>query len=110
MLLSNYIGFLLNLKDISVISCNEHSIVLSLPRKFHTCPYYNHKTNKGHDYRLQKIKHFFKIEKPLSIFIRKRRYVCSNCSKSFLEDIPLLDKYQRMTISLKISKGVDGYC
>ena len=97
MLLSNYIGLLLNLKDVSVISCNEHSIVLSLPRKFHSCPCCNHKTNKVHDYRLQKIKHFFKIEKPLFVFIRKRRHACSNSSKHFLEEIPFLGKYQGMT-------------
>lgn len=103
MLLSNYIGLLLNLKDVSVISCNEHSIVLSLPRKFHICPCCNHKTNKVYDYRLQKIKHFFKIEKPLSIFIRKRRYICPNCSKRFLEEFSFLGKYQRMTIPLKKS-------
>lgn len=103
MLLSNYIGFLLNLKDISVISCNPHSIVLSLPRSFHSCPCCKHKTNKIHDYRLQKIKHFFKTEQTLSIFIRKRRYVCPNCSKRFMEDIPFLGKYQRMTTSLKKS-------
>lgn len=101
MLQSNYIGFLLNLKEVSVVNCNEHSIVLSLPKKLHTCPCCNHKTDKIHDYRLQKIKHFFKTENPISIFIRKRRYVCPNCHKRFLEQIPFLGRYQRMTVSLK---------
>ena len=52
MLQSNYIGFLLNLKEVSVVNCNEHSIVVSPPKKLHTCPCCNHKTDKIHDYRL----------------------------------------------------------
>lgn len=43
MLLSNYIGFLLNLKDMSVISCNEYIIVLSLPRSFYYTEEINNK-------------------------------------------------------------------
>ena len=101
MLQSNYIGFLLNLKEVSVVNYNEHSVVLSLPRKFHTCPCCNHKTDKIHDYRLQKIKHFFKTENLISIFIRKCRYVCPKCHKCFLEQIPFLGRFQRMTVSLK---------
>ena len=38
MLQSNYIGFLLNLKEVCVISYSEVSIVLSLPQKYHICP------------------------------------------------------------------------
>ena len=68
MLQSNYIGFLLNLKEVCVISYSKSSIVISLPQKYHICPNCKHKTNKAHDYRLQKIKHLFKTEEPISIF------------------------------------------
>ena len=99
----SYIGFLLNLKEVCVISYSKSSIVLSLPQKYHVCPNCKHKTNKVHDYRLQKIKHLFKTEEPISIFLRKRRYVCPHCSKRFLEKNSFLGKYQRMTTSLKKS-------
>ena len=99
MLQSNYIGFLLNLKEVCVISYSKSSIVLSLPQKYHICLNCKHKTNKVHDYRLQKIKHLFKTEEPISIFLHKRRYICPHCSKRFLEKNSFLGKYQRMTIS-----------
>ena len=44
MLQSNYIGFLLNLKEVCVISYSKSSIVLSLPQKYHICPNCKHKT------------------------------------------------------------------
>lgn len=103
LLLINYIGKLLNLKGISSISFSKDGIIVSLPKKPHICPCCQQKTNKVHDYRSQKIKHLFKTEHPISIIIRKRRYVCPHCSKRFLEDIPFLGKYQRMTTSFKKS-------
>ena len=100
MLQYNYTQLLLNLKDVSIIDFNSRSFTISLPRKFHICPCCGNKTNKIHDYRLQKIKHFFKSEADLSIFIRKCRYVCPHCFKRFTEHIPFLGKYQRMTTSM----------
>ena len=44
MLQSNYIGFLLNLKEVCVISYSKSSIVLSLPQKYHICSNCKHKT------------------------------------------------------------------
>ena len=38
MLQSNYIGFLLNLKEVCVISYSKSSIVLPLLQKYHICP------------------------------------------------------------------------
>lgn len=72
---NNYIQLLLNLKDVFIIDFDSHSFTIALPRKFHTCPCCGNKTNKVHDYRLQKIKHF------------------PHCFKRFTKHIPFLGKY-----------------
>ena len=99
MLHSNYIQILLNLKDISIINFSDTSVTIQLPRKPHLCPCCHHTTNSVHDYRLQKIHHLTYCTQSFSIFISKRRYRCPFCNKRFIENIPFLGKYQRMTTS-----------
>lgn len=96
---SNYTQILLNLKDVSIINFSDTSVTIQLPRKSHLCPCCHHSTNSVHDYRLQKIRHLVHCPYPFSIFIRKRRYCCPFCNKRFIENIPFLGKYQRMTTS-----------
>lgn len=101
-MLANYITtFFLNLKDISVFIFSNNSITIQLPRNFHSCPSCGHSTNKIHDYRIQPFKHIPIPHLDYSIFLRKRRYVCSHCSKRFFEHNHFLPKYQRISTNLK---------
>lgn len=70
---------------------------IEMPVKEHICPYCGCSTSKIKDYRIQKIKDIDLIGKRLFIFLRKRRYICARCHKSFTEDNPLAAKYQRVT-------------
>ena len=60
MLDTNYTTKLLDLQDVDVKNiektCGTQFITLRLKRKIVSCPVCNSKTNKIHDYRLQKVK------------------------------------------------------
>ncbi|MBP2632833.1 MAG: transposase family protein [Firmicutes bacterium] len=101
MLDTQFTTFFLDLEDLSIVNSTQDSLTIQLPRKLHTCPCCGQQTQKVHDYRLQKIKHLPLLHKPYDLFLRKRRYACTHCSKRFLEDNPFLSKYQRMTSLLK---------
>ena len=101
MLNTQFTTFFLDLEELSIVNSTQNSLTIQLPRKFHTCPSCGQQTQQIHDYRLQKIKHFPLLYKPYDLFLRKRRYVCPDCSKRFFEENPFLLKYQRMTTALK---------
>ena len=60
------------------IENNENfiSISLEMKRKPHKCPCCNEKTDRIHDYRLQKIKDIHAFGKQVYINLRKRRVLC----------------------------------
>jgi len=68
-----------------------------MPRKKHVCPNCSEKTDTIHDYRKQKIKDIPTRHKKTFLFLRKRRYKCNLCGKSFTENVPFLPKYYHST-------------
>lgn len=67
------------------------------PRRKNRCPVCGWETDKVHDYRWQQVKDLRAYGKPTLLHIRKRRYVCTHCGKRFIEDIPFLPRYHRVT-------------
>lgn len=101
MLYSYFTEKLIGLQGVLIknIENNENfiSISLEMKRKPHKCPCCNEKTDRIHDYRLQKIKDIHAFGKQVYINLRKRRYVCKHCGKRFYETIDFLPRYHRMT-------------
>ena len=97
----NYINKILKLKDFSVEKIeNKHNnikIYGKMVVKEQTCPCCGHKTTRIHDYRKQEIKDISAFGKTVTIILNKRRYLCTNCGKRFIESVPFLAKYQRRT-------------
>lgn len=73
------------------------------PRRIHYCPHCNTPTNRIKDYRYQRVLACIIDDKPAYIRIRKRRYDCPCCGKTFYESIPGLSKYQRRTNQQQLS-------
>lgn len=63
----------------------------------HVCPRCQEKTQRVHDYRIQKIKHLKWFERLTSIFYKKRRYACGACGKKFPEHNSFVARYQRFS-------------
>ena len=101
MLDTQFTTFFLDLEEVCVTGSSNNSLTIQLPRQSHICPFCGNLTEKIHDYRIQKIKHIPLPHKVYDLFLRKRRYTCSNCAKHFAESNPFLGKYQRMTTLLK---------
>ena len=89
------------LKDCLVTKIEENGekvlIHLEMERISHTCPECKNKTNKVHDYRLQKIKHLAWFQRKTEIWYKKRRYSCK-CGKRFLERNSFVSRYKRGSI------------
>lgn len=85
---------------------------VEIPRRHHRCPSCKERTNRVHDYRLQKVQHLKVYERTSFLFYRKRRYVCV-CGKRFFEENPFVDRYQRhstewnQAIGLRIIQGMN---
>ena len=56
-----------------------------LKRKAHICPFLRRKTNKIHDYQIQRIKYLPAFGKPMVVILQKRRYHCE-CGKHFFDE------------------------
>ena len=65
------------LKGVIIENCEQlqERMVLhvSMPKKEHICPACGMKTNKVHDYRMQKIKHLKWFERLTILFYKRRR-------------------------------------
>lgn len=72
-------------------------IFVEMEPRTHRCPQCNARTNKIHDYRIQKIHHLKWFERTTQIFYRRRRYVC-DCGKRFSEKTPIVERYQRTSV------------
>ncbi len=66
-----------------------------MERKEQICPHCGTKSSYVHDYREQKVKAAPIDGVPVILNLRKRRYVCPNCKKRFIENIPWLTRYKR---------------
>ncbi len=104
---SNCIKNLLDLKEIIIKSvknlkdCVE--IYAELPISEQICPCCESKTSKIHDHYIQPIKDIPIQFKPTTIFLKKTRYECKNCGKTFYPTNNFIGKYQRK------SKRLIGY-
>lgn len=74
-------------------------------RKAHRCPVCRERTNRVHDYRIQKIQHLKMFERTSYLFYRKRRYACS-CGKKFPENTHAVERYQRHTAEWNQALGL----
>jgi transposase len=101
MLCDNYTTELLGIKDVIITDVKSDEDCLEIyaimPRQKHICPKCGQETDKIHDYRWQPVKDLQAYGKPTLLRIRKRRYVCSHCGKRFIEDVPFLPRYHRVT-------------
>ena len=85
-------------------------IYIEMERKKHRCPNCGCKTDRIHDYRVQKVNHLKWFERKTQLFYRRRRYACA-CGKRFSETNPFVERYQRgsiewnQAISIKAIKG-----
>jgi len=91
---------LLGLKDIFITDVKETESELSISlistKDKPCCPHCNLSTHI-HAYRWQKIKDLRIRGKPVILYLRKRRFRCNNCKKTFFEKISFLPRYHRMT-------------
>lgn len=98
-MLSNCIKNLLNLKEVNVKSVknlkNSVEIYAELPISEQVCPCCGTTTSKIHDYYTQPIKDIPIQFKPTTIFLKKTRYECKNCGKSFYPQNDFVSKYKR---------------
>lgn len=104
---SNCIKNLLDLKDVFIKSVkninNSVEIHAELPISEQICPCCGSKTSKIHDHYIQPIKDSPIYFKPTTVFLKKTRYECKNCSKIFYPDNSFVGKYKRK------SKRLIGY-
>lgn len=92
---------LLGLKDVIVKNVEETAesihIEIELSRHPHKCPCCGKTTDRIHDYRRQIVKDSSAFGKQVYLHLRKRRYVCTQCGKSFHEFNSFLPRYYRST-------------
>ena len=97
---NNFISELMELEDVIITNVEAtktaRHIHIEMPRRVHHCPSCGSETDRIHDYREQIIKDI-PYMKDSYLHLRKRRYVCRECSKRFYEDVPFLPRYYRMT-------------
>ena len=97
---NNFISELMELEDVIITNVEAtktaRHIHIEMPRRVHHCPSCGSETDRIHDYRDQIIKDI-PYMKDSYLHLRKRRYVCRECSKRFYEDVPFLPRYYRMT-------------
>lgn len=77
------------LQDFDVFCEGGHiHINVTLKKKMHSCPICSSATATTHSYVVKKIRHSVLHTAPCTIHYRARRYVCSNCRKTFYENNP----------------------
>jgi transposase len=62
-----------------------------------SCPCCSSSTKRVHDYRTQNIEDIPLQEKTVTLVLRKRRYLCTDCGKRFHEHYSFLPHYHRRT-------------
>ena len=76
-------------------SKNCVEVYAELPISKQVCPCCGSYTSKIHDHYTQKIKDIPIQFKPTTIFLKKTRYECKNCGKSFYPKNDFIAKYKR---------------
>ena len=98
---NNCINNLLNLKGVFIKkvenSENNISIYVETEHKTQICPHCRALTSKIKDYHTQVVKDVPIQFKNTTLIVKKRRYQCKSCRKTFYERIDFLPKYYRTT-------------
>lgn len=98
---NNCINNLLNLKGVIIknIKNFENSISIYIETEHHSqcCPHCNSYTSKIKDYHTQSIKDVPIQFKNTTLIVKKRRYQCKCCGKTFYEKLDFVPKYYRTT-------------
>lgn len=78
---------------------DENNITISVHTKVREqyCPHCGKPTKFVHGYRTQNVKDLPMRLKNVSIILKKRRYICRECNKTFFEKYSFLPKYHRAT-------------
>lgn len=101
---NNCIKDLLGLKDVIIKniknSKNLVEIYIELPISEQVCTHCNSKTSKIHNYYTQVIIDIPIYSKPTNLILKKCRYECKDCDKSFYSHNEIVSKYARKTIRL----------
>ena len=101
---SNCIKNLLDLKGVLVKNIknlkNSVEVFIELPVSQQVCPHCGNITSKIKDYYTQHIKDIPIYFKPTSLILKKCRYECSSCHKTFYEKNNIVNKYARKTSRL----------
>ena len=98
-MLNNCIKNLLNLKELIVKKVKNSKdcveVYAEIPISEQICPCCGSSTSKIHDHYTQPIKDIPIQFKPTTIFLKKTRYECKNCGKSFYPHSDFIAKYKR---------------
>ena len=101
---NNCIKNLLNLKGVVVKNIKNLKdlveVYIELPVVEQVCPHCGAKTTKIHDYYTQHIKDIPIYFKPTTLILKKCRYECKSCGKTFYEKNEIVNKYARKTTRL----------
>ena len=96
---SNCIKNLLNLKELNIKSVKNFKdkveIFAELPISEQVCPFCGSSTSKIHDHYTQPIKDIPIQFKPTTIFLKKTRYECKNCGKTFYPQNDFVARFKR---------------
>ena len=101
---NNCIKNLLNLKGVVVKNIKNLKdlveVYIELPVIEQVCPHCGAKTTKIHDYYTQHVKDIPIYFKPTTLILKKCRYECKSCGKTFYEKNEIVNKYARKTTRL----------
>lgn len=67
------------------------------------CPFCKKRTKRVHGYRNQNIQGPLLSHTTVTMCLRKRRYLCTECHRTFYERLQMVDHYQRCANSLQIT-------
>lgn len=90
-------------------STGGYKAFIEMPVKEHHCPNCGHVTTFIKDYRLQTVKDLSVLGKPLTVTIRKRRYVCKDCNATFTEENPYIKRYCHFPNRLYIESLAESF-
>lgn len=103
----HFITELLGIKDTHVdvwdIRKEESHFIAKLFTKprMQKCPFCGERTKRIHGYRWQSIQGPAFTAKEDHISLRKRRYICTSCHRTFYERLQMIDRYQRCMASVQ---------
>lgn len=101
---NNCIKNLLDLKGVLVKKVKNLKdlveVYIELPVSEQTCPHCEAKTTKIKDYYTQTVKDIPIYFKPTNLILKKCRYECKSCHKTFYEKNGIVNKYARTSIRL----------